>query len=242
MNIKALTIFIAVALLTSCGVSKEVLQKIQANKKETIELPIDYANTFPTATFEQWDKDYNYYECYLTADILKTQMGLAFYNNGVQIWTCIPSARTHIQLDTSTMIRDNKVLVGDWRCVSNRRISYIDSVVYSNKKIYRTSRLINNDKDADAFLSMTDTRFDLYGAEKEGSKYKHIISKNYQIENSRFLMLYGISKASPAISFIGIDKEKRMIINSFWVQERKVKGVYITYEAVMMQMIYKKTK
>ena len=241
MTKKLLTIyFVATVLLTACGVPKELLQKIESGKKEIIDLPLDYANLFPTPTFEQWDKDYNYYERYLTQDILRTQMGLSYDNNGVHTWWCMPSARTHVQLDTATMITDSKAVIGNWRSVCNRRVSYTDSIVYADKKIYRNSKLLHNETDADAFLSITDTKFNLYGANKTGASFKRVASKNYEIQSKRFLLLYGVSKASAAISFVGIDKEGRLIINSYWVQERKVKGTYITYEAVMIQLIYKR--
>ena len=83
-----------------------------------VNLPVDYCNLFPTLTFEQWDKDYNSFEKYLTRDILKTQMGLSYNNNGVQTWWCVPSARTHVQLDTNTMISDKNEIIGEWRITS----------------------------------------------------------------------------------------------------------------------------
>ncbi|MFM2226548.1 MAG: hypothetical protein RJA07_2750 [Bacteroidota bacterium] len=242
MNKYLTLLLLTIALLTiSCGVPKETLQHIQTSKKETVDFPVDYANLFPTLTFEQWDNDYNYYERYLTQDIMQTQMGLSYENNGVHTWWCMPSARTHVQLDTATMINDSKAVIGEWRSVCNRRILYSDSVVYADKKIYRNSKLVHNETDADAFLSITDTKFNLYGADKAGAKFKRIVSKKYELQSKRFLMLYNLSKASAAISFVGIDKEGHLIINSYSVQERKRKGIYITYEAVMIQMIYKRT-
>lgn len=241
MNRKKLSVFsAALVLLSACSVPKELAQKIEATKKEKVELPLDYANVFPAQRFDQWDKDYNAYDRYLTPDIMKTQMGLSYLYNGVQVWHCMPSARTHVQLDTATMITDPKAIVGNWTNVCNRRVCYTDSVVYADKKIFRDTRLLHNETDADAFLSITNTKFNLYGADKPGASYKQVISKNYAIENKRFLMLYGMNKATAAISFVGIDKEGRLIINSYSIDERKVKGVYITYQAVMVQMVYKR--
>jgi hypothetical protein len=241
MNKKLLTFYITASILiTACGVPKKLMQKIESSKKENIDFPLEYANLFPTPTFKQWDNDYNYYERFLTQDILKTQIGLSYFNNGVQTWFCMPSARTHVQLDTTTMIFNKKLVVGNWRSVCNRRVSFIDSVVYDNKKIYRKSKLVKNETKADAFLSITDTKFKLYGADRVGDKFKRVVSKNYDIQSKRFLLLYGLFKASAAVSFVGIDKEGRLIINSYYVQERKKDGIYITYEAVMSQLIYKR--
>jgi hypothetical protein len=241
MNNKLTTVFFTLTvLLTSCGMPKELMQKIQTSKKELIDLPLGYANVFPTLTLEQWDKDYNYYERYLTQDILRTQMGLSFSNNGVHTWRCMPSARTHVQLDTATMIKDSNALIGSWRIVCNRQVSYIDSVSFADKKIYRSSNLVHNETNADVFLSITDNKFTIYGADKDGDNFRRIRSRNYELQSNRFLMLYGMSKTSAAISFVGIDNEGRLINNSYIVTERKVKGTYITYQAVMVQMIYKR--
>ena len=55
-------------------------------------------------------------------------------------------------------------------------------------------------------------------------------------------MLFGISKLASAISFIGLDKENRLILNSYYVEERKVKGKYMVYQATMTQLIFRKLK
>lgn len=229
-----------VILFTSCGLPKDVLKVVDSSPKEMIELPIDYCNLFPTLTFEQWAKDYNTFDGYLTRDIMQTQMGLSYTNNGIHTWWCAPSARTHVQLDTTTMISDNKVIVGNWRVVCNRTITYEDSVVFADKKIYRTSKVVNENKEDDVFLSMTSDKFKLYAKEKDKNTFKKVVTKNYHIESKRYLMLYELSKAGAAISFIGIDKEGKLIINSFYVQERKVKDVYIVYQAKMTQLVFNK--
>jgi hypothetical protein len=41
---------------------------------------------------------------------------------------------------------------------------------------------------------------------------------------------------------IGLDKEGRLIYNTYYVQERKINGVYIVYQATMIQMIYERIK
>ena len=240
-GLKNIYIFIGTAiLLTSCGLPKEVLHVVDSRPKEMVELPTGYCNLFPTTSFEQWDNDYNSFDRYLTSDIMQTQMGLSYTINGVHIWRCVPSARTHVQLDTTTMITDNNEVVGNWRIACNRTITYEDSVVYADKKFYRTSKVVKDVKDDDVFLSMTADKFKLYAKEKGNSSFKKIAIKNYHIESKRYLMLYGLSKARAAIAFVGLDKEGRLIINSYYVQERKVKDVYVVYQATMTQMVFKK--
>jgi hypothetical protein len=234
-------IFTTGFLLTSCGLNKEVVKRLNESPIEYADFPIDYCNLFPDSTnFKKWDEDYNFYEKYLTNDILKTQVGLSYFRNDVNIWWCFPSARTHVQLDTATMISDKNLIVGGWRMISNRRITYKDSVCLEENKIYRTSKLDFNNKEDDLFLLITADKFKLYAKCAGKEKYKRYGNRNYDIENKRYLMLYGASKAGAAISFIGLDKEGRLIVNSYFVEERIRKGVYAVYQATMTQLIYKK--
>lgn len=222
------------------GLPKELWEVLDSRPKEMVELPIEYGNVFPTATFEQYDKDFKTFDVFLTRDIAKTQTGLSYIKDGVQTWFCAPAVRTHVQLDTTTMISDNNAVVGNWRIACNRIITYQDSAVYADKKFYRTSKLIKENKDADAVLSLTSEKFTLYTKEPGDDSFKKVANKNYRIENKRYLMLYGLSKAGAAVSFIGIDKNGYLIINNFHVEERKVKGIYLVYQATMTQLVLKK--
>ncbi len=231
-----------VLIFSACSVPKDIMTRINSVPREMTDFPTDYCIVLPTPTFEQWDKDYIVYNKFLTNEIMKTQVGMSYTYNGVHTWWCYPSARTHTQLDTTTMINDSKEIIGDWRIICNRKISYSDSAVYADKKIYRNEEIIYNEKDADVFLAISDSKFKMYGTEKGENKYKKGASRNYSIIKGRFLMLYGLSNASGTISQIGIDKEGHLIINSYWVEERKIEKQYITYQSIITQTIFRKQK
>lgn len=227
-------------LLTSCGVPKEVLDKLAKDKKEMVDLPADYYLLQPRLQFDKRDKDYNSYNRFLTKDIMSTQMWMGFEKNGVEIAFCPNSARTHVQLDTSSIVFDKGQLIGDWRAVSNRRTIFIDSAVYSDNKIYRNQKIIYDEKEADVFLVLSDSKVSMYGTEKGSNKYKKLPSKNYSLQSGRFLLGYGLAKAGGGVSFIGLDKKGRLIFNWQIVEERKVKGIYVTYQATVTQLIFRK--
>lgn len=243
MKIKtsSLSYFILIlALLSACGVPKEVMNNINSSPKELMNFPTDYCLDLPRPTFQKWDDDYNVYNKYLTKEIMKTQVGMSFNNKGVQTWFIYPGVRTHTQLDTHTIISDSKKLIGNWRIICNRKISFTDSAAYADKKIYRSEDLIYNEKDADVFLSISEAKFKLYGTETGQNRYKRGRPKNYSLINGRFLMLFGSSKATGSMSQIGIDRSGNLIINSYLIQERKVKDQYITYQSTVTQAIFKK--
>lgn len=138
------------------------------------------------------------------------------------------------------MILDESKLTGDWRITCNRIITYEDSAVYADRKFYRSSKIVQENKEDDLLLSMSPNKFKLYLKENGKKKFKKLVSKNYDIESKRYLMLYGASPSNAAIWFIGQDPEERLILNSVYVQERKVKGVYIVYHATITQFVFKK--
>jgi hypothetical protein len=194
----------------------------------------------PTKTFEQWDNDYNVFKKYLTKRIMTTQVGLSSLYEGVYIWWCYPSALTHVQLDTTTMIFDNISILGEWRVVSNRKITFTDSACYADKVIYRNEVIDNIDKDDDLYLNINSEKIKLYLKEKDKKSFRRLLSRNYIIESNRFLLMYRLSVGGSSVSQIGIDKDGRLILNSYFVQERKIKGVYIVYQSTMTQLIFKK--
>lgn len=230
-------------LVASCGIPKETLLKVESNEKKIVDFPIEYCNDLPTPTFEQWDKDFDEYNKFLTKTIMKTQMGMSYIDKGVKTWWCNPSARPHVQLDSTTMINDLDLVKGEWRAVCNRQIVFKDSCSYSDQKIYRSSELVHEGKERDVVLVVTDDKFKMYERLSENENFKSKAS-NYHIENKRFLMLYKTTLASAAIAFIGLDKEGRLIINSFSLTERKKENEtdreYIVYNSDMVQLIFER--
>jgi hypothetical protein len=245
--LKTIYISVATLLITSCSIPKETLIKVQNNEKQIIDFPIEYCNNLPTPTFEKgkWDEDYDKYNKYLTKNIMRTQLGLSYTVDSVKTWWCMPSVRTHVQLDTTTMISDTQKLLGEWRAVCNRRITYQDSCSYADSKIYRTSNIDQNNEEEDVVLVITDSKFKLYQKEKGNSEYKSLI-RNYHLESKRYLMLYKSSLATSAVSFAGIDKDGRLILNSYFVEERKKENKkerkYLVFQATMTQLIFEKLK
>lgn len=228
-------ILFSLLIIASCGLPKKY-DKIVSVKQKTEEFPLDYKLLFPDELLDNWDKDYDLYYKFITPEVARTQASFSHVKNGVEYWTCFPSVLSHVQLDTSTRIKSINELKGDWRLIESRKILFIDSAVFSEEKIHRSSKLISKEKEIDGILSISDIGMKMFG--KENGKFRRIYSKNYQLVNNRILMLYTLSKASSAISFVGIDEEGRLIQNSYFVQERKMKDKYITFEATVFQYIY----
>ena len=84
---------------------------------------------------------YAKFDQFLTKKIMRTQIGFSSNIDSVRKWSCVPSARVHAQLDTSTVINSTQQLIGEWRSVCHRIITFEDSVSQEDKKIYLIERM-----------------------------------------------------------------------------------------------------
>jgi len=237
---KLINFFLVFVTLASCKIQKLTLERIYQDERQTIDFPMDYCLLLPPLDFEKWDNHFLPFDKLLSKAIVRTQMKFTFTKDSVYISSCFPSASPWVQLDTLAMIKDDKLIIGDWRILCCRKIIFEDSVTYPKNKIYRSSKEIFNDKENDMYLSVTDKKFKLYNKTKNKTNFKQISAKNYCINNKRFMMIYGFSKAGAAINFIGIDIDGRLILDSFYEEERIYEKKYAIFHTTMTQYIFKK--
>jgi hypothetical protein len=225
---------------TTTAQSKADIEQLAITPKKTITLPVDHAISLPRPDVAHWDSDYNLYGHFLTPVVKKTQMGMAYERDGVQVWMVVPSASPHAQLDTSMRIADPAQLIGTWRAVSNRRINFQDSARYDKDEIVRKDPVVTEQHDDDVFLQISDKQLRLYAKEAGKQHFKREAGGRYTLEGGRYLLSYKLAKAGGAVSQVGIDKEGRLVMHSAIVEERKVPGSYIVYIAVINQLVYER--
>lgn len=136
---------------------------------DTVRFPATYATALPTLNPAQWEQDYSRYQRFLTPQIRRTQMGISYAVDGVQIWRCQPSASPHAQLDTTTRVQDPARLLGSWHSVANRIITHIDSFSVRDQKFYRSARVL--DRPDHLTLQVTDQKFTL---DSDAPKNQHL--------------------------------------------------------------------
>jgi len=220
--------------------SKADIEKLAVSPKKNIDLPLGYAILLPTPDTEKWDDDYHAYDHFVTPVVQKTQMGMSYENKGVHVWWCMPSARPHAEMDTSMRITDPTQLIGTWRAISNRRIKFQDSAMLNRNEIFRNNTIEKQENGDDVFLQIDDKQFRLY-AKADGKKnFKREASVRYVLESGRYLLLYKLAKAGAAVSQVGIDKEGRLVMHAAIVEERKLPGNYIVYQAIISQSVYER--
>ncbi|MFH0865513.1 MAG: hypothetical protein V1904_04935 [Bacteroidota bacterium] len=110
--------------ISSCGIPKETLIKFNNTPNDTVVFPIDYCLSLPVLDTSEWNNNYITYDKFLSDEITRTQAGISNYLNGVYTYMCVPSANPYVQIDSLTMISDNTKIIGDWKIVCNRTISF----------------------------------------------------------------------------------------------------------------------
>lgn len=239
-NILSLNALLLVTVMAAAQSKSDIEQLAARTPPKTKTFSITHCISLPTPTKGEWDNDYNRFQKYVSPAIGKTQAGLSYTYNGVTTWTCIPSAMPHAQLDTATMITNERTLLGIWRAVTHRSIRFVDSASQQENSIYRSDTLLNDMSKDDVFAVFADRHFKLIVKEEGSKKYKNFVSAQYQVENGRYLMLYKLFKSASGISQIGIDKDGHLIINYAAVIENKKMNNYITYIAVINQFIFER--
>ncbi|PZF72164.1 hypothetical protein [Taibaiella soli] len=205
--------------------------------------PLDYKISRPSLEFENWDRDFDRFYAYLTPAIKKTQATLTSNDHGVATMLNPNSVLPHAQLDTATIVKDEKQLNGTWRMVAFRSMRFNDSGSLLSKQYYRLPDTLLEDKSADdAFAFINNGKYELYAKEEGKSKFKKKASAKYSIEGQRYLMMYKGFKASGGVSQFGIDENGYLIINYPSVIENGKKGSYISYFAVIQQFIFEKVQ
>jgi hypothetical protein len=212
-------------------------------KDTAISIPLDYKISRPRPELNNWDIDYDAYKKFHTAAIRKTQAYYSYTVKGVVTIVTPNSIIPHAQLDTATVLKNSEALIGTWRMIKFRSVSFNDSFSLQTKTYYRLSDLLLADKSADeAFAVITEGDFKIYAKEAGKSKFKKMLSAQYVIENNKFMIMYKLVKSGGGVSQIGIDEKGYLIINYPKVIEHVKKDEYISYYTIIDQYIYEKVK
>ncbi len=234
--------------LVLCGTSVNSLaqnndfeQFTKTPKDTTINFALDYKISRPRLEYPNWDNDFDEYYNFLTPAIRKTQASFTYNDKGVVTTMTPNSIIPHAQLDTATKVDDPTKFIGTWRMIKFRSMRFNDSVYLPSKTYYRLPDVLLEDKSNDeAFAVITGNNFKLYAKEQGKSDFQKKMSAKYKIENSRFILMYKLAKASGGVSQIGLDEKGYLILNYPKVIENVKKGEYFSYYAIIEQYIFKK--
>lgn len=235
----ALLLFLPVSALAQ---DKSDYERWASTPKPQVSFPLGHKILLPRATNDAWDADYARFSRYITPALKSTQMGMSYVLDGIKTWMISNSISPHAQLDTSTIIRDEKQLYGTWRMLAFRSVRFNDSASRITGQIFRMPEISVNDRSADeAFATIDANSFKLYARPVGKKKFRRFTSSNYALEGKRFLMFYKMFKSGSGVAQAGIDENGYLILNFPAVIENQT-AAYISYYAVIQQYIFQRVE
>jgi hypothetical protein len=151
----------------------------------------------------------------------------------------ILTVRSHVNIDSTNIIKDKNKIFGNWISVSNRGVIFKDSVSIKDDKVYR-SKLTEIKINKNMFLKLSNENYSLFEKEDSQKKYKQKTNRGYEIIKDKYLLLGGVSMHMPEPYFIGMDKDGRLIICHLFVQIKRKENDFIRYKTIVYEMIFEK--
>lgn len=173
-------------------------------------------------------------------DVAKQLKEVPGEKDGILTLYCTQCPMPYAQLDTNTQIKFKRNLLGYWRAVNMRKVLYSDSASYPGGEFYRDASVLNEEAEDDMILSIDEKAFRGYYKEQGTDKYRIIIDSKYELQGKRYLLLYKNLKRAAEVSLVGIDKEGRLIINSYTAIQKRIPNKYIVHQTIVEQLVLEK--
>lgn len=151
---------------------------------------------------------------------------------------CFNTSLGHVQLDTSLHNFSTEKLIGKWDVINFGQFEVTDSILPDSRIYYRNSKILNERKDNNGYITFTDKRFKTSLIENE-----EILNKNkrYKILDGKFLTTKSLSGYCGA-TIIGMTKEGYLIIDDHTYRTLALLGKYLTVKTTVRRMILKKVR
>ncbi len=210
--------------------------------KPPVSFPLRYGFAFPRLDARYWDNDFNKYYAFLTPALLRTQQTLTVTIEGVRTMLNANSLLPHAQLDTQTLIVDSKVLLGTWRVIACRVIKFTDSVDLKTRAYYQYADTnLAQDLPVEQFAIFGPDKMELWTQQQTTNSFKKLFTRNYKLEGKRYLR-FSKFLTSASTGQVGIDGNGYLLLHYPRVIEHVKEGIYITYNAIVEQLIFERVK
>lgn len=150
---------------------------------------------------------------------------------------CFNTSLGQVQLDTALHNFSTEKLIGKWDVINFGQFEVTDSILPDSKIYYRNSKVLNERKDNNGYITFTEKRFktSLIGNKEIPNK-----NKRYKILDGKFLTTKSLSGYCGA-TIIGITKEGYLIIDDHTYRTLAKKEKYLTVKTSIRRMILKKS-
>jgi len=150
---------------------------------------------------------------------------------------CFNTSLGHIQLDTTLHNFSKEKLIGKWDVINFGRFEVTDSILPDSKVYYRSSKVVNERKENNGFVTFTDKRF-----RTSLIDIKEIPNKNkrYKILGGKFLTTKTLRGFCGA-TIIGMTREGYLIIDDHTYRTLAKKEKYLTVKTSVRRLILKRS-
>lgn len=150
---------------------------------------------------------------------------------------CFNTSLGQVQLDTTLHNFSTDKLIGKWEVINFGQFEVTDSILPDSKVYYRNSKILNERKENNGFITFTDKRFKTSLIDNKEIPNK---SKRYKILDGKFLTTKSLSGYCGA-TIIGMTKEGYLIIDDHTYRTFALWGKYLTVKTTVRRMILKKS-
>jgi hypothetical protein len=150
---------------------------------------------------------------------------------------CFNTSLGHAQLDTTLHNFSTEKLIGKWEVINFGQFEVTDSILPDSKIYYRSSKILNERKDNNGYISFTEKRF----------KTALINNKEIPNRNKRYKILDGKFSTTKSLSgfcgatIIGLTKDGFLILDDHSYRTLAKKGEYLIIKTTVRRMILKRS-
>jgi len=150
---------------------------------------------------------------------------------------CFNTSLGQVQLDTALHNFSTEKLIGKWEVINFGQFEVTDSILPDSKIYYRSSKILNEQKDNNGYVTFTEKRFKTALINNKEIPNKN---KRYKILDGKFLTIKTLNGFCGA-TIIGMTKEGYLIIDDHTYRTLAKKGKYLTVKTSIRRMILKKS-
>ncbi len=150
---------------------------------------------------------------------------------------CFNTSLGQVQLDTMLHNFAVEKLIGKWDVINFGLFEVKDSVLADSKVYYRSSKVLNERKDNNGFITFTAKRFKTSLVDNKEIPNK---SKLYKILDGKFLTTKSLSGFCGA-TIIGLTKEGFLILDDHTYRTLAKRGQYLTVKTSIRRMILRRS-
>jgi hypothetical protein len=150
---------------------------------------------------------------------------------------CFNTSLGQVQLDSTLHNFSTEKLIGKWVVINYGQFEVTDSILPDSKIYYRNSKILNERKDNNGYITFTEKRFKTSLIDNKEIPNKN---KRYRILDGKFLTTKSLGYFCGA-TIIGMTKEGYLIMDDHTYRTFAKKGKYLTVKTSIRRMILKKS-